>query len=85
MRVAPLAFIVLAVLLIGTTVGTTFLWVIAGIAIIALIVLIVVMARAQSFVGPRVIVDDIRDKFEAYGQEPEEVQVEVVAPIKDDK
>lgn len=75
MRIAPLAFIVLFVLLIGSTVGTTFLWVIAVISALALVALIVIMARAKSFVGPRVVVDDVRDKLESYGREEDDASV----------
>jgi len=76
MRVAPLAFIVLFVLLVGATVGTTFLWVIAALSVIALCVLIFFMARAKSFVGPRVIADDVRERFEAYGREEPDAEAE---------
>lgn len=84
MRVGPLALIVLFVLLISTTVGTTFLWIIAGIAVAALIVLIVIMARAKSFVGPRVIVDEMKDKFESYGREPRQEDDDRPIPPKDE-
>lgn len=78
MRVAPLAFIVLFVLLVGATVGTTFLWIIAIISVIALCVLIFFMARAKSFVGPRVLADDVRERLESYGRN--EPEIESVTP-----
>lgn len=52
MRMAPLVAIIVFVLLISSTLGTVFVWVIAGLSTIALIALMTFMYRADSFIGP---------------------------------
>jgi hypothetical protein len=63
MRIAPLLFIVLVMALAGATVGTAFVWVIAGVCIVALGVLFFFMVRQNQFVGPGVLLDDAKKRF----------------------
>ncbi len=65
-RLGPLVTLLFVLLVIGTTLGTTFLWVIAGVSIVALIILIFAMKKADRFVGPKIIVDDAMDRIEEY-------------------
>lgn len=70
MRMTPLVMIVVLVVLVGASFGTTFLWVIAGISSVALGVLIYFMVREKQYHGPRVLVDEARDRIDAMGREP---------------
>lgn len=75
-RLGPLVAIVVVVVMIGATLGTTFLWVVTGISVIALGVLMVVMFRNNQFSGPKVLIDDARDRFDRMGRdEPDEAVV----------
>ncbi len=65
-RMGPLVTLLFVLLVIAATLGTTVLWVIAGVSIIALIVLIFAMRKADRFVGPKIIVDDAMDRIEEY-------------------
>lgn len=65
-RLGPLVTLLFVLLVVAATLGTTVLWVIAGVSITALIVLIFAMKKADRFVGPKIIVDDAMDRIEEY-------------------
>ena len=72
MRIAPLLTIIVVMVVIGAVIGTTLLWIIAGLSLAALVALIVVMARQGMVVGPRILLDDVKERFEEAGHEPEQ-------------
>ena len=60
--------------MIGALFGTVFLWIISAVAVVALIGLIIVMAQQKKFIGPRVLADDLRDRFDRIGRDEDDVE-----------
>lgn len=78
MRIAPLLGIIVLMVVIGAAIGTTLLWIIAGLSLAALVGLIVIMSRQGMVVGPRVLIDDVKERFEEAGREPDTSEQKVV-------
>lgn len=77
MGVGPLLAIIVVFVLIVSTLSTVFLWVVAGVSFLALIALIIVAAKANRFTGPKVLIDDARERWNRLGDEPDEVVVKI--------
>lgn len=60
----PIVLIALAMILISSTVGAIWIWVIVGVLVVALIVLIAVLVRNGMFVGPGVVIEDARTSIQ---------------------
>jgi len=71
MRIAPLIAILIVVVMIGSVVGTTALWIVSALAIAGLGVIIYLSVRQDKFVGPRVLVDDARERLNRMGRDTE--------------
>ena len=75
MRIAPLILLVVIVAVLGATVGTVFVWIVAAVSLLALGVLFFFMVRQGQFVGPRVLVDDAKERLDAMGKDEDETVV----------
>jgi len=76
MRGGSVVGLALILIFIGANLGSTALWAIAGVAIIALIVLMVAMYRQGNFMSPKILLDDAVDRF--YGSDEEEGNTDFV-------
>lgn len=83
MRIAPLVVIVLIVATISSTLGAAFVWIIAGISIAALGVLFFFMVKQGQFVGPKILIDDAKERLS--GSENEETDEAVVVVVHKDR
>lgn len=69
MRIAPLIALIVFIVLVASTLGTVFIWIVAGISFLALVALLVFMARQGQFMGPKVLFQE---------EEKEEIDLIVV-------
>lgn len=83
MRLGPLLAIIVLMVLVISTMSSFLLWAIAGVSLAALGALIFFSAKADRFVGPRVLLDDARESFERFGREEKEEEVIVEVKPKD--
>ena len=78
MRMGPLLLLVLIVAVAGSAIGSAFVWVIAVVSLLALGVLFFFMVRQGQFVGPRILIDDAKERIDDMGRDDEDAAVVVV-------
>lgn len=84
MRIAPLVAVVVVVVFLGSALGSGLLWFISTASIIGLGIIIYLSIRQNKFVGPKILVDDARDKLRELGRDGTEKTYEVEVRSKDD-
>lgn len=63
MRVGPLLAIVVLAVIFLSYLGQVFMWIVAGISVLALFILIFFTIKADRFSGPKILYDDLRDRM----------------------
>lgn len=82
MRVGPLLAAIVIFVIVVSSLGQTLLWAVAGISVLALIILIVFAARANRFHGPKILYDDAKEGFDKFGRNSEE-EVVLISKTED--
>lgn len=84
MRIAPLIAVIVVVVFLGSALGSGLLWFISIASMLGLAVIIYLSIKQNKFVGPKVLVDDAREKLREMGRDRTEETYEVEVQTKDD-